>query len=106
MMTWSEEERRHLPVGTKHDSDKPRFSLVPRLALSAVVGVLEYGAKKYAPENWREVPDARTRYFDAAHRHLGAWWAGETHDPESKQHHLGHALCCLLFLLELELESK
>jgi len=33
-------------------------------------------------------------------RHLTAWWAGEDLDPESGLHHLAHAACCLMFLLE------
>lgn len=88
--------------GRKDDSAKPRWSLLPAGALAAVVGVLEFGARKYAPDNWRLVPDARRRYFDAAQRHLWAWWQGERLDPESGCHHLAHAACCVLFLLALE----
>lgn len=93
-------------VGRKFDQGKRRFSLIPLKALYAVMDVLEYGAKKYAPGNWRKVPDARTRYYDAAIRHITAWWGGETCDPESGLHHLGHACCCLVFLLALELETQ
>jgi hypothetical protein len=25
---------------------------------------------------------------------------GETHDPESGEHHYAHALCCIMYLLE------
>ena len=93
-------------VGRKLDAGKPRWSLLPWNALGAVVSVLEFGARKYAPGNWRHVPDARTRYFDAAQRHLLAWWSGEKSDPETQFPHLAHALCCLLFLLALELEAE
>lgn len=85
--------------GIKHDTSKPRFSLVPLNALRFIVDVLEYGAKKYSPDNWREVPDARTRYFDAAMRHLLLWRSGEANDSESGLPHLAHAGCCILFLL-------
>ena len=91
--------------GKKLDGDKPRFSLVPTAALRVVVGVLEYGARKYAPDNWRKVPQARQRYFDAAQRHLWLWWGGERNDAESGLSHLGHAACCLLFLLAFEEEG-
>ena len=47
-------------VGRKADAGKPRWSLLPWNALGAVVSVLEFGARKYAPGNWRHVPDART----------------------------------------------
>lgn len=88
--------------GKKLDSDKPRFSLIPSGVLPKVINVLEFGAKKYAPENWRKVPDANTRYFDAAHRHLDAWWNGQQVDSETNESHLAHAICCLMFLLALE----
>ncbi len=92
--------------GIKHDSGKPRWSLLPLGTVAQVVRVLEFGAAKYALDNWKTVPDARTRYFDALMRHVHAWWAGERNDPETGCHHLAHAGCCVLFLLWLDGESK
>ncbi len=89
---------------TKYDAGKWRFSLVPMNAIRSVIEVLEFGAKKYAPDNWKTVPDARTRYFDATIRHVTAWWSGEKDDSESGLPHLAHAICCLLFLLWLDEE--
>ncbi|QHJ77771.1 MAG: hypothetical protein [Bacteriophage sp.] len=86
-------------TGVKHDSDKPRFSLLPLKQVWDIVAVLEFGAKKYAPGNWQKVPDAKNRYFDAAMRHLCAWRSGEKRDPETNLPHLAHAACCLLFLM-------
>ncbi len=91
---------------TKHDSGKWRFSLVPVCAIKSVIDVLEFGAKKYAPGNWKTVPDAKTRYFDATIRHVTAWWEGEKSDSESGLPHLAHAVCCLLFLLWLDKEQS
>lgn len=91
--------------GVKHDGDKLRFSLVPWKALAAIVEVLEFGARKYAPGNWRKVPDAHQRYIDAALRHLIARADGEVLDPESKLPHLAHAGCCVLFALAFEREE-
>lgn len=85
--------------GAKHDAGKPRFSLLPHRALAAVMAVLEYGAEKYGADNWQKVESARTRYYDAAQRHLMAWWLGQDDDPESGLPHLAHAACCVLFLL-------
>jgi hypothetical protein len=68
-----------------------------------IVKVLEFGAKKYDVDNWQRVPQARTRYFDAAMRHLIAWREGESTDAESGLHHLAHAGCCVVFLLWFEL---
>ena len=54
-------------------------------------------------DNWRYVDNARTRYFDAAQRHIMAWWQGEQTDSESGKHHLAHAVCCLMFLMWFDL---
>ena len=85
--------------GTKHDQNKPRMSLVPAGVLAEVIAVLEHGAAKYGENNWTQVEGIR--YFDAAHRHLGAWWTGEEVDKESGQAHLAHAICCLMFLMRI-----
>jgi hypothetical protein len=90
--------------GVKHDAGKLRYDLVPDGAEAAVVAVLTYGAKKYAPENWRKVEEPKARYYAAARRHMAAWRAGEAFDPESGLHHLAHAACCLLFLLDVEVQ--
>lgn len=85
--------------GVKHDGGKWRMSLLPNGTLNAVMAVLEFGATKYAPNNWQHVPNSRERYYNAAHRHIDAWWQGEQTDSESGQPHLAHAVCCLLFLM-------
>lgn len=90
-------------TGVKYDSGKPQWSLLPFKALTEVVEVLTYGAKKYAPDNWKKVPDARRRYIDAGFRHFTAYASGETHDPETGKHHLAHAICCLLYLIAFDL---
>jgi len=91
-------------TGTKHDSAKPRWSLVPWRAMDDVLAVLEHGAEKYAPDNWRHVEPAE-RYWDAAMRHLIAWRQGRRMDGESGLPALAHAACCVLFLLEREREK-
>ena len=80
------------------------MSLLPSSALVAVAQVLGFGAKKYAPNNWRKV-DRRSRYLDATLRHLAAYNQGEDCDPESGISHLAHAACSCLFLLACELED-
>ncbi len=93
------------PLGRKTDEAKARYDLIPAVALQAVVDVLTYGAEKYAPDNWRHVPQAESRYLAAGLRHVFAFMRGEPCDPESGQHHLAHAACCVLFLLEKEIEQ-
>ncbi len=85
--------------GLKDDKQKPRWSLLPKGTVSQVVDVLEFGAKKYAPNNWMLVERHRQRYYDAIVRHLEAWWKGEQKDPDSGLHHLAHVACSALFLL-------
>lgn len=90
--------------GRKFDGGKPQYGLLPPLALRATVDVLTFGAEKYEPNNWKNVPDSKRRYFDALQRHLWAWKEGEIIDPESDEHHLAHAMCCLMFLYEHDIK--
>lgn len=91
-----------MSIGTKNDLGKPRWSLIPDGVLLDVVKVLEFGASRYGVDNWKHVPDATTRYYDAAMRHMDAWWQGEENDVETGSSHLAHAMCCITFLMWLE----
>ena len=86
--------------GVKYDKTKPDYSLLPPTALEDVVKVLTFGAAKYDRWNWKKLDNLEDRYFAAAQRHLWAVMRGETHDPESGEHHYAHALCCIMYLLE------
>ena len=96
----------NLKTGVKFDQDKPQWTLVPFKAFDEVVKVLTIGAKKYAPDNWKKVPNARRRYIDAAFRHMSSYASGEKLDRETGKNHLAHAVCCLLFLLAFDLDSS
>jgi hypothetical protein len=83
--------------GVKADQGKLQWCLLPLKYLRGVVRVLMKGAAKYSPHNWRAgMPWSQT--YNAALRHLDAFWSGEDVDPETGESHLDHALCCLLFL--------
>ena len=88
--------------GYKKDSGKRRWSLMPWDALGRVVDVLMFGMEKYGPRNW-EAGMEWSRLYDAALRHLDAWWRRDPSDDESGITHLAHAICCILFLLAYEL---
>lgn len=92
--------------GRKFDGDKIRFDLLPHRALVKTMEVLMLGAKKYEPNNWMRVPDSERRYYNAAMRHMMAWKMGEESDPETGIHHLAHAICCMMFIVEKDSYSE
>jgi hypothetical protein len=89
-------------VGVKADGEKVRMELLPFSALEEIAEVLTYGAKKYAPDNWKKVRDAKPRYTGALLRHLASWQKGEKLDLESGLSHLAHMGANILFLLWYE----
>ena len=93
-------------VGKKYDNDKLRWSLLPLGALQDVVKVLEFGAKKYAPDNWKYVDQAEERYWNAAMRHIIAYKLESPADSETGLSHLAHAVCCLLYIQQLDKEEE
>ena len=92
-------------AGRKFDSEKPKMYLLPPKATVEVAKVLTFGAAKYDEENWRKLEDAQKRYSGGALRHIFSHLDGELEDPETNLSHLAHAICCLMFKLELELEN-
>lgn len=95
-----------MTIGVKGDAGKLRYELLPPQAIEKVVKILTFGAEKYAPDNWKHVPEWKARYTAALMRHLEAYRKGELVDSESGESHLAHLLCCGIFLLEKELEAK
>lgn len=92
--------------GRKFDGEKPAMDLMPPLMELEVSKVLTFGAEKYDEDNWRYVPDLHKRYRSAAKRHINALKRGEMFDEESGLHHAAHAVCCLMFRGEIDLEQK
>ena len=82
----------------KFDEDKPMMHLVPLVAVEAVAKVMTFGAKKYAPDGWKSVPNAVDRYNSAMLRHMAALQGGELIDPDSGLPHSDHVACNALFL--------
>jgi len=69
------------------------------------LGLLD-GALKYGRSNWRVAGVRASIYFDAAVRHLYAWFEGENKDPDSGLPHMSHALACLAILVDSEAAGK
>lgn len=93
-------------IGTKHDTGKIQWALLPWAELKQVAQVMTVGAKKYSPDNWMHVPSGERRYFEAAIRHITARQLGEINDPETKLPHLAHAVCCLLFWMWFDTKKR
>jgi len=85
--------------GMKFDEDKLRYELIPPEALESLAKVLSYGAKKYAPDSWKNLKNFEDRYTGAILRHFQAWRLGEDIDFETGLHHLEHMLCNVAFLV-------
>lgn len=105
-MTMNDQISDSATIGRKFDGGKPMYGLLPPKALRATVDVLTFGAQKYEIDNWKYVSDSKRRYFDASQRHLWAWKEGEQNDSESGLHHLAHAICCLMFLYEHDINTR
>lgn len=85
--------------GSMDDPAKLPLWLVPNALVLAAARVLQHGAKKYAPNNWRRGMKY-SEVYSALQRHLTAWLEGEDNDDDSHLNHLDHAAACLSFLLE------
>lgn len=98
---YSENPLSHRSVrgGAKDNRGKSRVDLIPHAPLVEIGRVLDYGTRKYKPNNWRlGLPWSDT--MASLLRHLYAFQEGEDIDPETNFPHLAHAGCQLLFLLE------
>jgi len=88
---------------TVYGMRKPSMACVPPVALLHLSKAMMNGRDKYGLMNWREKNISASIYYDAAMRHLISWYDGETMDPESGVHHLGHVMACCAILLDGEL---
>ena len=82
--------------GIKFDNEKLLFDLLEPEFEEGIAKVLTYGAKKYAPDNWKKIETRR--YYHALRRHWNAYRKGERFDEESGESHLYHMACCLMFI--------
>lgn len=95
-------------LGMKYDSGKLLANILFEDFGNALTGVMEistFGAKKYARNSWKTVPDALQRYKDAMVRHQLAMGRGEVYDDESHLLHAAHFAWNALATLELLIKS-
>lgn len=87
-------------------SDKIPLHLWPETAtVLGALGCLD-GALKYGRSNWRASGVRATIYYDAARRHINAWFEGEDTDPASGLPHVAHALACLAIVVDAEAAGR
>jgi hypothetical protein len=82
---------------------KAPVHLVPPALIRGAAEAWANGAEKYGPFNWREHKISSTVYYAACLRHLTDWYDRvDANDcaPDSKVHHLKHAVACLGMLLD------
>lgn len=97
-------------TGRKDDTGKPRAGLMLGSfadALTELARVNDFGAEKYGPENWRQVPDAVNRYRDALARHaLKALADPKAGDLETGLSELAHVAWNALALIEMIMDAE
>jgi hypothetical protein len=80
----------------RYNSGKRKWSLVHFKSLEPMVEVLEFGAEKYAPDNWKKGMDQK-EILESLMRHLASLMDGEKNCPESGKSHMGHIMCNAMF---------
>lgn len=77
---------------------KVPFSTIPGPVLGEIGLALFEGARKYGKHNYRAIGVRYSVYYDAALRHLIAWWEGQDFDPDSGLSHITKAIAGLVVL--------
>ena len=73
------------------------MSVIPLPALHAIGLAMLEGSLKYGRHNYREAGIRYSVYYDAAMRHMDAWWEGEDIDEDSGlPHPIKAAACCVV----------
>ena len=91
----------------KHAAGKGKSvtHVVPQIVMHELGLAMLEGALKYGAYNWRTAGLVTSTYYDAARRHLDAWWEGEEIDPESGVSHLVKAMACLAVMRDAQIQG-
>lgn len=91
---------------TKNDSDKKsRPELIPVEFRTGMARVLAGGAVMHGDDNWRNCDNPKV-FIGALMRHMESYEAGDTIDPDTGEHTLLHAACCIMILHGLDVQRK
>lgn len=80
--------------GGQQSKIEGRFDLIPPVAMLELAKIMAYGARRYAPNNWRKIP--LDDHVNHMLMHLFAYVAGDRQDD-----HLGHALARAAMAVEI-----
>lgn len=84
---------------------KAPMSCVPAPVLLELGLAMAEGARKYGRHNYRVTGVRTSVYYDAAMRHLFAFWEGQDVDPDSGLSHLVKAMACLTVLRDADMRG-
>lgn len=90
-------------MAARFNANKPQLSYILDFphGNEQLARVMEFGAKKYARDNWKKGQSKQT-VLDSLLRHLTAYANGEEKDKDSGLSHTGHILANAYFLAEYE----
>ena len=80
----------------RYNSGKPKWSLVHMQSLVPMIRVLEHGAEKYEPYNWKK-PTERHTLIDSLQRHMADLIDGKEIDDDSGLPIIGHIMANAMF---------
>lgn len=83
-------------LSTRHNTGKLRWALLDFEAVAETVAVLEFGANKYDPDNWKKGLH-REEILESTLRHLLHLFKGKAVDDESGLPHEAHIICNAMF---------
>jgi hypothetical protein len=97
---WRHQALPRTTVAVRDDEGKRDWSLMPWECIEEINKVLEFGARKYSCQNWRNGNGfSWTRVLSSLLRHTFSWARGEDLDKESGLSHLAHMGCNVIFLI-------
>ena len=86
-----------------HGITKPALGIMPPAADVEIALALQFGARKYGPDNWQDDKAAAIRvstYKHAMKRHFDLYLAGEDVAQDSQVHHLAHLAASCVILID------
>lgn len=85
---------------------KAPMSTVPTQVIAELGIAMMEGARKYGRSNYRIAGCRSSVYYDAAMRHLMAWWEGQDIDPDSGLSHVSKAIASLAVLRDCQINGN